>query len=76
MNMYERIKTMTMEEMRNFVYWIYLCGTRDGRDCLEDNFHKSCYFGGAMLIEEASSLMPKNDVEDLWDAFEEIYGKV
>ena len=75
MNMYERIKTMTMEEMREFVYWVYLCGNRDGRDCLEDDFHESCFFGGSMLVKDMSSIMPKNAVSDLLDVFEEAYGE-
>lgn len=74
-NMYDRIKHMDMEEMRNLIYWVYLCGNRDGRECLEDDFHESCFFGGGMLVSEAASLMPKNDVSDLWDMFDDIYGK-
>ena len=26
MSMYDRIKTMTAEEMRHFIYWVYMCG--------------------------------------------------
>lgn len=69
--MYERIKRMTAEEMRQFVYWVYLCGNRDGENGLEDS--PSAYFGGHMLTMNAKQVMPNDDAKDLWDNFKEIW---
>lgn len=69
--MYERIKKMTEEEMREFVYWVYLCGNRDGEKGLEDS--PSGYFGGYMLTMDAKQVMPNDSTSDLWDNFKEIY---
>ena len=69
--MYERIKRMTPEEMRQFVYWVYLCGNRDGQKNLEDS--PGSYFGGYMLNMNAKQVMPNDNVNDLWDNFKEIY---
>lgn len=33
-NMYERIKRMSEEEMRKFIYLVYLCGNEDGKSIL------------------------------------------
>lgn len=71
--MYDRIKRMTKEEMRQFVYWAYLCGNRDGAKNLEDS--PNSYFGGHMLNLEAKTVMPSDDINDLWDTFEEIFNK-
>ena len=65
--MYGRIKRMTLGEMREFVYWVYSCGNRDGADGLEDSPVACSYFGGYMLIERASEIMPHDHVSDLWD---------
>lgn len=44
---YERVKRMTLEEMKAFVYWVYTNGNNDGKDGLQDD--ESGYFGGYML---------------------------
>ena len=69
--MCERIKKMTEEEMRQFVYWVYLCGNRDGEMGLEDS--PRGYFGGHMLMMDAKRVMPNDNVSDLWDSFEKIW---
>ena len=69
--MYERIKRMTPAEMDNFVYWVYLCGNRDGAKGLEDS--PGGYFGGHMLDMDAKQVMPNDNVNDLWDNFKEIF---
>lgn len=74
MNMYERIKSMTQDEMREFIYWVYMNGNKDGEMNLCDSPVCS-YFGGAMLNYDVSEVMPNNNVNDLWNAFEGIYGK-
>ena len=75
MNMYERVKSMSPEELRQFVYWVYMCGNRDGREHLEDSPVIS-YFGGAMLNMDSTEVMPNNNVKDLWDNFEKVYNKM
>lgn len=74
MNMHERIKAMTQEEMREFIYWVYMNGNKDGEMNLCDSPAAS-YFGGAMLEYDAKEVMPNDNVNDLWDNFESIYGK-
>lgn len=69
--MYERIKKMTEEEMRAFVYWVYLCGNRDGEKRLQDS--PRGYFGGHMLTMDAKQVMPNDSTSDLWDNFKEIW---
>ena len=64
-NMYERIKDMTKEEMKEFIYMVYLAGNNDGKNNMCDS--PSGYFGGAMLEKNASELMPNDKVDDLWD---------
>ena len=63
--MYERIKRMTEEEMQEFIYWVYLCGNRDGQEGLEDS--PGGFFGGFMLTKKVSEVMPHNKVADLWE---------
>lgn len=65
--MYERIKRMSEEEMREFVYFVYLCGNRDAKDHYCDS-KGSGYFGGKMLTKQAKEVMPHDNVQDLWDA--------
>lgn len=72
--MYERIKRMTPEEMREFVYWVYLNGNKDGQIGLEDSPGCCSYFGGAMLLKDAREIMPNDTSEDLWDNFNMVYG--
>lgn len=69
--MYERIKRMSESEMREFVYFVYLCGNRDAEDNYEDS--PSGYFGGYMLTKEAKEVMPNDNVKDLWNAFKTMY---
>ncbi len=75
MKMYERVKSMSPEELRQFVYWVYMCGNRDGSMRLEDSPVIS-YFGGAMLNMDSTEVMPNNNVNDLWDNFEKVYNKM
>lgn len=70
--MYERIKRMSEEEMREFVYFVYLCGNRDAKDHYCDSKGNS-YFGGYMLTKETKEVMPNDDVQDLWHAFKMMY---
>lgn len=63
--MYERIKRMTEEEMRQFIYWVYLNGNRDGwTECCDS---ESSYFGGYMLTLPANEVIPNGDVDSLMD---------
>lgn len=69
MTMYERIKNMTMEEMRHFVCWVYMSGNEDGKECFCDDF-----FHNYMLNLSARKVMPNDNVaEDLWNNFKTIY---
>lgn len=65
MNMYMRIKNMSVEEMRDFIYWVYKNGNADGAENLCDDYSWSSYFGGAMLCKDADDVMPK--VYELYD---------
>lgn len=73
--MYERIQRMTFEEMQQFVYWVYMNGNEDGADNFCDSPGFMSYFGGAMLLESASEVMPNDDTDDLWATFDKICGK-
>lgn len=70
--MYERVKRMSEEEMREFVYFVYLCGNRDAKDNYCDTKGNS-YFGGKMLTKATKEVMPNDNVEDLWNAFKMMY---
>lgn len=63
MTVYERIKTMTEEEMRDFCYWIYLMGNTDGEYLCCDS--PSGYFGGYFLGLDSTEIMPNDDTGDL-----------
>ena len=67
--MYERIKRMTKEEMREFIYLVYLCGNEDGKHNLCDSPHGS-YFGGLVLTLNANELMPDDKVSNLYDSWD------
>lgn len=54
--MYEHIKNMSMKEMREFIYWVYMCGNKDGKENLCDTYDNS-YFGGMMLTMRAESVI-------------------
>lgn len=69
--MYDRVKRMTPEEMRQFVYWVYLCGNRDGAKGIEERPGR--YFDGHMLNMNAKQVMPDDNVNDLWDNFKAIW---
>ena len=68
--MYDRIKRMSKEEMREFIYLVYYSGNKDGREYFCDDFHESSYFGGTMLGKEAKEIMPNDKVDDLWNTWE------
>lgn len=72
--MYERIKRMTPDEMRQFIHWVYLNGNEDGKELACDDSPCS-YFGGAMLNLDVKEVMPNDKVDDLWDNFEETFGR-
>jgi hypothetical protein len=55
MNMYEYIKTMSLEEMKAFIFWVYMNGNKDGNDGLCDDM--SGYFGGYLLKLPASDVL-------------------
>lgn len=54
---YDRIKNFTREEMRNFIYWVYMMGQADCERGLQDD--ESGYFGGAILDCDADNI-PEN----------------
>jgi hypothetical protein len=62
--MYERIKRMTKEEMKDFIYWVYLNGVADEVDNIRDTYELG-YFGGAMLDMDADDVMSK--VHELYE---------
>ena len=66
--MYDRIKRMSEEEMKKFIYLVYLCGNRDGLDMYCDSPECS-YFGGYMLTLDATEVMPNNSIDDLYDTW-------
>ena len=72
--MYDRIKRMDPDEMRQFIHWVYLNGNEDGKTLACDDSPCS-YFGGAMLNMDTKEVMPNDKVDDLWDNFDETYGK-
>ena len=74
-DMYERVKIMNREEMEQFVYWVYMCGNKDGRaDCCDSSGGGS-FFGGHMLTMPVHEIMPNNKIDDLWNRFENTYNK-
>lgn len=74
MIMYDRVRLMNQSEMKEFIYWVYVCGTMDGRENLQDSPGDSSYFGGHMLMLPAREVMPHDSIQDLWDDFKNIYG--
>lgn len=69
--MYDRIKRMSKDEMRNFIYWVYLCGNEDGKIGLRDS--DAGYFGGKILNDSVIVDMPNDSIDDLWEWFDETY---
>lgn len=67
--MYDRIKRMNLAEMQKFVYAVYLAGVNDGK-CDEGYDDVDGYFGGYFLSKDVGSIMPNNDIWDLWDKWE------
>ena len=65
MTMYERIKNMTLEEMKDFVYWIYLNGNKDGKEYIQDC--PNGYFGGYFLNLDAKKVIPHEEINSLFD---------
>lgn len=64
-NNYERIKNMSFEEMKEFIYWVYLYGALDGEKGCVDS--PGGYFGGAMMRD--SIALPEN-IDSMWDMYE------
>lgn len=67
--MFERIKNMTKEEMKDFIYWVYLMGNEDGYNQYCDS--PGGYFGGHILGLDKHEVMPNDSIEDLLDKLEE-----
>lgn len=65
--MYDRIKRMSLGEMKDFIYWVYLNGNKDGEEHMCDSGGFGTYFGGFMLTMPVSEVMPNDNVEDLWN---------
>lgn len=64
MKMYERIQTMTENEMQWFIYWCYQMGWKDHSMGCEDSPGRACsFFGGGILDYDAS------EVEKMLDDF-------
>lgn len=63
--MFERIKRMSKEEMRDFIYWVYMNGQADAKDNLCDSYGDSSYFGGAWMNLDASDVM--DEVRQLYE---------
>ena len=59
MDMYNCIKNMTREQMRDFIYCVYMNGNADGNENLCDDYGNHTYFGGAMLYMDMADVMPK-----------------
>lgn len=69
--MYERIKRMTKDEMKSFIYWVYMNGNEDGDiGCCDSELG---YFGGHMLNRPVENVMPNDSVKDLWDNFNKVF---
>ena len=66
--MYERIKRMTKSEMEYFIYMVYLCGNKDGKDGL-CNSPDCSYFGDTILNVRADDLMPHDDITELYESW-------
>lgn len=69
MNLFEKVKTMSLDEMKTFMYWVYLCGNKDGAEDLQDS--PSGYFGGYFLELDADDVIPYGDVNTLYDKLEQ-----
>ena len=67
--MYDRIKRMTKDEMKDFVYWVYLMGNEDGYNYCCDS--DGGYFGGHILTLDKTEVMPNDTIDDLWDKLNE-----
>lgn len=67
--MYERIKRMNLDELRTFVYWVYLMGNEDGWNQCCDS--EGGYFGGHMISLDREEVMPNDSVFDLWEKLDE-----
>lgn len=65
MTLYERIKQMTFDEMKAFLYWVYLSGNKDGSEDLQDS--PSGYFGGYFLTLDAKEVIKDDDFNSLFD---------
>ena len=65
--MYDRIKSMTPAELQQLIYWVYMCGNKDGQNREQDS--PFGYFGDIFLHENPDKLMP-NGIDDLWGLYE------
>lgn len=67
--MYERIKRMNLDELRAFVYWVYLMGNEDGWNQCCDS--EGGYFGGHMISLDREEVMPNDSISDLWEKLDD-----
>lgn len=65
MTLYERIKKMSFEEMKAFMYWVYLSRNKDGAEDLQDS--PNGYFGGNFLTLDAKDVIKNDDFNSLFD---------
>lgn len=72
--MYKRVKRMTKTEMREFIYLVYLCGNKDGKQMLCDSPYGS-YFVQYMLNGSVEKLMPNDKVSDLYESWKATLGE-
>ena len=65
MKLYEHIKSMTKEEMQEFIYWVYMNGHIDGKNGFCDDYGENSYFGGAVLSMDKDKVM--NEVTEFFE---------
>ncbi len=63
LSVYEKVKNMSLEEMKKFIYWVYTNGVNAGKANLYDD--KSGFFGGRVLEYDANIIFPDGTVESL-----------
>ena len=62
-SVYEKVKNMSLEEMKKFIYWVYVNGVNDGRANSYDD--ESGYFGGRVLEYDSNIVFPDGTVDSL-----------
>lgn len=59
MTVYERVKAMTLDEMNDFLHWVYTCGNINGFD--ENSDDEIMFFGAKFLKSDESALARFDD---------------